>query len=151
MASEARQVPVNQLTVDQLMTLKSQLEGDLQKLTASIQLTNETVAKSQAAKDALTQFASKQSGKEMLVPITESMYVPGIIQDNKRPIIELGTGYFAETSVENATAFFSRRIGRLNKQQDSLRNSFKDKQNQYQLIVQVINQKLQQPRRAPAQ
>ncbi|OHS98668.1 coiled-coil protein [Tritrichomonas foetus] len=133
------------------MTLKSQFESELQKLTASIQLTNDTVVKSQAAKDALTQFSTTETGKEMLVPITESMYVPGVVQETKRPIIELGTGYFAETSVENATAFFSRRIARLNKQQDSLRNSFKEKQSQYQITVQTINQKLQQSRRAPQQ
>lgn len=149
MSTEQKQLPLSALTLDQLIQLKSQFEGELQKLTASIQLTNETVVKTNSAKDALAQFAATEPGKEMLVPITESMYLPGVVEETKRPIIELGTGYFAETSVENATNFFNRRLARLNKQQESLRATFKEKQSQYQITVQIINQKLAQQRRAP--
>lgn len=149
-SGQPKPVPLSALTLDQLFSIKSRLESDLQKLTASIQLTTETVEKTSAAKDGLTQFTSIEPGKEMLVPITESMYVPGIV-GSKRPIIDLGTGYFAETSVENATNFLNRRIERLNKQQEQLRTSFKDKQSQYQMTVQIINQKLEQQRRAPPQ
>lgn len=149
MSTEQKQLPLSALSLDQLITLKSQLEGELQKLTASIQLTNETIAKTNSAKDSLAQFAATEPGKEMLVPITESMYLPGVVEETKRPMIELGTGYFAETSVENATNFFNRRLTRLTKQQESLRVTFKEKQSQYQITVQIINQKLAQQRRAP--
>ena len=141
--AEGHQVPLSSLTVDQLMVLKSRLEGELQKLTATIQLTNEQVAKTQNAKDALAMFAASEHGREMLVPITESMYVKGVVQETKRPIIELGSGYFAETSVDNASQFFSRRISRLNTQQEQLRGTFKEKQQQYQLVVTLANQRLQ--------
>ena len=139
----AEQLSLSSLTVEQLMIIKNRLEGELQKLTATIQLTNESVAKTQAAKDALANFAASQPGKEMLVPITESMYVKGVVQETKRPIIELGSGYFAETSVDNASQFFSRRISRLNTQQEQLRGTFKEKQQQYQLVVTLANQRLQ--------
>ena len=139
-------LPISSLTVEQLMIIKGQLEGELQKLTATIQLTNESMAKAQSAKEAFASFAASEPGKEVLVPITESMYVKGIVQETKRPIIELGNGYFAETSVDNATQFFSRRIARLNAQQEQLRNSFKEKQQQYQLVVSVANQKIQASR-----
>lgn len=141
--AEAHQVPISALTVEQLMMFKSRLEGELQKLTTTIQLTNESVAKAQAAKEALATFAASEPGKEMLVPITESMYVKGCVEETKRPIIELGNGYFAETSVDNATQFFSRRVSRLNAQQEQLRTSFREKQQQYQLVVSIANQKLQ--------
>ena len=142
----AEQLSLSSLTVEQLMIIKNRLEGELQKLTATIQLTNESVAKTQAAKDALANFAASQPGKEMLVPITESMYVKGVVEETKRPIIELGSGYFAETSVDNASQFFSRRIARLNAQQEQLRTQFKEKQQQYQIVVSIANQKLQAAR-----
>ena len=142
----AEQLSLSSLTVEQLMIIKNRLEGELQKLTATIQLTNESVAKTQAAKDALANFAASQPGKEMLVPITESMYVKGVVEETKRPIIELGSGYFAETSVDNASQFFSRRIARLNTQQEQLRTQFKEKQQQYQIVVSIANQKLQAAR-----
>lgn len=148
MAAKGAPLQISSLTVEQLMMIKNQLEGELQKLSATIQLTNESVAKATTAKEALASFAASESGKEMLVPITESMYVHGVVQETKRPIIELGNGYFAETSVDNASQFFSRRIARLNAQQEQLRGSFKEKQQQYQLVVQIANQKIQASRAA---
>ncbi|KAH0790424.1 prefoldin subunit 5 [Histomonas meleagridis] len=148
----AQQLPLSSLSVDQLMMLKSQLEGDLDKLTQQIKMTNESVRNSQNAKEALAAFNASQPGKEMLVPITESMYVHGTVLETKRPIIEIGAGYFAETSVDNATQFFSRRISRLNGQQEKLAAQFKEKQQQYQITVQIINQKLssyRQTQKAP--
>lgn len=144
----SQELPLSSLTIDQLMMLKSQLEGDLNKLTRQIKATNDSVAVSQNAKEALAQFAASQSGKDMFVPITESMYVHGTVEQTKRPIIEIGAGYFAETSVDNASQFFSRRISRLNGQQAKLAAQYKDVQQQYQFTVQIINQKLQQNQRS---
>ncbi|EAY13467.1 coiled-coil protein, putative [Trichomonas vaginalis G3] len=136
-------VPVTSLNIQQIMNLKKQFEEELTQLQATITLTNETVLKTQQAKNELKQFTAVETGKTMLVPITESLYVTGTVSSQKRPIIELGTGYFAETSVEKAEAFFNRRLKRLNAQQENLRNSFKEKQQQYQMVVQVANQKIQ--------
>jgi len=83
----------------------------------------------------------------MLVPVTESIYVHGVVQETKRPILELGTGYFVETSVENAQGFFNRRIRRMNEQQDAFRASFKEKKQHQEIVVSIINQKLQAARR----
>lgn len=137
-------VPLTQLSIQQVIQLKKQFEDELGKLTATIQMTNEEVLKTTQAKGELKQFSQTEEGKTMLVPITESLYVTGKVAANKRPIIELGTGYFAETSVEKAEAFFNRRIQRLNAQQETLRATFKEKQQQYQMVVQVANQKIQQ-------
>ena len=141
-------VPLTQLPLQQVMQLKKQFEDELTKLSATIQLTNEQVMKTTQAKAELKQFSNTEEGKTMLVPITESLYVTGKVATNKRPIIELGTGYFAETSVEKADAFFTRRIQRLNNQQETLRNSFKEKQKQYQMVVTVANQKVQAAQKA---
>ena len=143
-------VPLTQLNVQQVFQLKKQFEDELSKLSATIQLTNEQVMKTTQAKAELKQFTSAEEGKTILVPITESLYVTGKIAHNKRPIIELGTGYFAETSVEKADAFFNRRIQRLNAQQEQLRKTFKEKEQQYQMVIKVANQKVQQAQAASA-
>lgn len=136
-------ISLNSLNIQQLMGLKKQYETELSKLTTTIQLTNDTVLKTTQAREELKTFTSTPSGKTMLVPITESLYVTGKVCEENRPLIELGTGYFVETSVEKADAFFGRRIARLNSQQEALKNTFKEKQHQYQIIVQVANQKIQ--------
>ena len=137
-------VSLYSLSLDQLMSLKTRLESELQSLTATIKLTTESVAKSQAAKEALATFAASEPGKEMLVPITESMYVHGFVEDTTQPIIDVGNGYFVKTTVPKATQFFNRRIARLNKQQEDSRAQFKGKQQQYQMLATVMNQKLRE-------
>jgi prefoldin alpha subunit len=136
------------LTLEQLLGFKTQLEAELQKLTGTIQLTNETIAKTLAGKDALMTFSNSEVGKDILIPVTESMYVHGTVQETKRPIVELGTGYYVETSVEKAAEFVNKRVSRLKNQQEGLRNTFKEKQQQYQLVVTIANRKIQASRAA---
>lgn len=36
------------------------------------------------------------AGKEVLVPMTTSLYVPGTMADTETVIVDVGTGYFVE-------------------------------------------------------
>lgn len=69
------------------------------------------IAKSKFAgsKDALEQIGSDWQDKQILVPLTGSMYVPGIVKSVDKFIIDVGTGYYVEKvcNVEQ----FNRRIG----------------------------------------
>lgn len=35
-------------------------------------------------------------GKKMLVPLTASLYVPGMLDDEEKVLVDIGTGYFVE-------------------------------------------------------
>lgn len=48
-------------------------------------------------------------GKQIMVPLTESVYVPGKIKDPNKLLIELGTGYFAEKSSKETLAYLDRK------------------------------------------
>lgn len=56
------------------------------------------MAKSKFAgsKEALEQVNASWKDKEILVPLTGSMYVPGIVKDFDSFVIDIGTGYYAE-------------------------------------------------------
>ena len=47
---------------------------------------------------------------EMLMQITNYLYVPGRIENHKKFLIEIGTGYYAEYEGEKAIAFYERKI-----------------------------------------
>lgn len=137
-------IDISKLSLDQILTLKDQTEAEIKQLQATITLTNDTLLKTQKAKDALQTFAQAPVGTDVLVPLTDSMYINGKTIEGKRPIIELGTGYYAETSVENADAFFNRRIARLTEQGKTVQAAFKEKSMDYRLIVQMANERLAQ-------
>ena len=42
----------------------------------------------------------KAAGKEIMVPLTSSLYVPGRMDDNKHVLIEVGAGYFIEKNTQ---------------------------------------------------
>jgi prefoldin alpha subunit len=136
-------VSLSALPLQQLLLIRRQINDELQHLSATIRVTNEAIAKTQNAKEALATFAATDPGKEMLVPITGSMYVHGVVHASKRPIIELGTGYFVETSIENASAFFSRKIARLNGQHELLRTSLRENEQKQQIVNAIVAQKVQ--------
>lgn len=47
---------------------------------------------------------------EMLMQITNYLYVPGKIENNKKFLIEIGTGYYAEYEGPKALAYYDRKI-----------------------------------------
>ena len=45
-----------------------------------------------------------------MVPLTESVYVPGKIRDPNKLLVEIGTGFFVEKSSKETTAFLDRKL-----------------------------------------
>lgn len=91
-----------QLTIPQLQQQKQILEQELSHLT-------DTVAKLKAAQQAfemstksLSTMTPNDENREILLPLANSVFVPGKAKDVKRVMLNVGTGYFAEMSVEAA-------------------------------------------------
>ncbi len=48
-------------------------------------------------------------GKEIMVPLTSSLYVPGRMDDNNHVLIEVGAGYFIEKDIRQALEYCDRK------------------------------------------
>jgi prefoldin alpha subunit len=48
-------------------------------------------------------------GKEIMVPLTSSLYVPGVLNDEKNVLIEAGAGYFIERPIAKALEYLDRK------------------------------------------
>lgn len=46
--------------------------------------------------ESVEKITPESKGKTVLVPLTGSMYVPGVIADSENVIIDIGTGYYAK-------------------------------------------------------
>ena len=58
----------------------------------------------------LNYVKEKAQGKEVMVPLTSSLYVPGVLEDNERVLVEVGASYFLEESVDKARDYCERKI-----------------------------------------
>ena len=49
-------------------------------------------------------------GKEVLVPLTGSMYVPGVLAQPQKVVVDIGTGYYIEKDSSAAQEYFNRKV-----------------------------------------
>ena len=54
------------------------------------------VRKFSESKEVLQYLNEYGKGKEVMVPLTSSLYVPGIMEDTENVLVEVGASYFVE-------------------------------------------------------
>mmetsp|Transcript_24541 Transcript_24541/g.17259 ORF Transcript_24541/g.17259 Transcript_24541/m.17259 type:complete len:92 (-) Transcript_24541:189-464(-) len=55
-------------------------------------------------------MSMKGEGKEIMVPLTSSLYVPGVMEENNKLLIEAGAGYYIEKSGDEAKEYCDRKM-----------------------------------------
>lgn len=53
-----------------------------------------------------------------MVPLTGSMYVSGRLADLDNVLVDVGTGYYAKKSIEDAKNYFERRVAYVTEQME---------------------------------
>ncbi|KAL4655510.1 prefoldin subunit 5 [Arapaima gigas] len=137
-------VNLAELPLQQLEGLKSQLDQETEFLTSSIGQLKVVQTKYVEAKDSLNVLSKDNAGKELLVPLTSSMYVPGKLNDVERVLVDVGTGYYVEKNVSDAKEFFKRKIDFLTKQIEKIQPALQEKHAMKQAVIEVMNMKIQQ-------
>ncbi|XP_077385950.1 prefoldin subunit 5 [Festucalex cinctus] len=132
------------LSLPQLEGLKSQLDQEIEFLTSSISQLKVVQAKYVEAKDNLNSLNENNRGKELLVPLTSSMYVPGTLNDVEHVLVDVGTGYYVEMNVADSKAFFKRKLDFLTKQIEKIQPALQEKHAMKQAVIEVMNVKIQQ-------
>ncbi|MED6289877.1 Prefoldin subunit 5 [Characodon lateralis] len=137
-------VNLTDLSLPQLEGLKGQLDQEVEFLTSSISQLKVAQNKFVEAKDSLNVLNSNNKGKELLVPLTSSMYVPGTLNDVEYVLVDVGTGYYVEKNVDDSKAFFKRKIDFLTKQIEKIQPALQEKHAMKQAVIEVMNMKIQQ-------
>ncbi|DBA01867.1 TPA: hypothetical protein N0F65_006015 [Lagenidium giganteum] len=130
------------LPIEQLNGLKSQLESELKQLTASFGGLREAQSRFIESKEALNNLSDNNKDKEILVPLTSSMFVPGTLTNVQEVLVDVGTGYFVEHNVDNAKAFMDRKIEFLKTNTESLQTVLSSKRNMLEGVITVMQHKL---------
>uniref|UniRef100_A0A8C5MFC5 Prefoldin subunit 5 n=1 Tax=Leptobrachium leishanense TaxID=445787 RepID=A0A8C5MFC5_9ANUR len=123
----AQTVNITDLTLPQLEGLKSQLDQEVEFLSSSIAQLKVVQTKYVEAKDSLNVLNKSNAGKDVLVPLTSSMYMPGTLNDVSNVLIDVGTGYYVEKTVDDAKGFFKRKIDFLTKQIEKIQPALQEK------------------------
>lgn len=82
-------------------------------------------------------------GKEVLVPLTESMYVPGRLSDTEHVLVDIGTGYFVEKTIDSAKDYFNRRVAYVTEQMEKIQMLGLEKSKIRDATIDVMGMKIQ--------
>jgi prefoldin alpha subunit len=107
---EAQTIDLDAMSLEELNQAKQQEEQRLQALTSRYAQLRSAAARLNASQRAVNELSPASEGKEVMVPLTESVYVPGKIREPTKLLVELGTGFFAEKSSKDTNAFLERKI-----------------------------------------
>lgn len=103
-------IDLDSMSLEELNQAKQQEEQRLQALTSRYAQLRSAAARLNASQRAVNELTPSCEGKELMVPLTESVYVPGKIREPNKLLVELGTGFFAEKSSKDTNAFLERKI-----------------------------------------
>lgn len=72
------------------------------------------------------------------------MYVPGKVADSKRVIIDIGTRYYAEKDIKDASDYFTRKVKFVTEQMENIQVLGLEKSRIRDTIIEVMELKLSQ-------
>eukprot|EP00163_Fabomonas_tropica_P025842 TRINITY_DN4553_c0_g1_i3.p1 TRINITY_DN4553_c0_g1~~TRINITY_DN4553_c0_g1_i3.p1 ORF type:complete len:155 (+),score=39.97 TRINITY_DN4553_c0_g1_i3:342-806(+) len=141
---------ITRLSLDELKKLHKELGGDVQRFTESYKSLKMAESRFRDSKATIGTFTDEYEGKETLVPLTGSMYVPGVVSQPDHYIIDVGTGYYVGMNREGAQAFMDRKIKMLSSNAQSVMGVVKQRQENQEMVYSVLRQKamLQQQQQA---
>ncbi|POS84751.1 hypothetical protein EPUL_001161 [Erysiphe pulchra] len=80
--------------------------------------------------------------KPILVALTSSLYVPGVLADPDHVIVDIGTGFYVEKSTSDAKKFYEARVGDLGSNLKALESILQGKANNSRVVEELLRQKI---------
>eukprot|EP00750_Incisomonas_marina_P017855 INCI2533.1.p2 GENE.INCI2533.1~~INCI2533.1.p2 ORF type:complete len:150 (-),score=40.85 INCI2533.1:1461-1910(-) len=137
-------IDVTQLGIPQLQQLKKQLDQEVNQLSqnySNFKLAQNRLSESESSLQAVS---PENNGGEILVPLSQSLYVPGKLSNTDTVLVDVGTGYFFEKSVQQAKDFFAGKAKVIQENADALEKIIRQKKKQSQTVLQVLQQRIQE-------
>ncbi|KPI85811.1 prefoldin 5-like protein [Leptomonas seymouri] len=141
-------VNVYQLPIEQLETLKEQLDNDMQSLGTAYDGLYNGRNRYQDNHDVIDQYkvvceSAKKEGteQEVLVCMTSSLFVRGTVIPSEKVLVDVGTGYFLERSMEHAKKYFTSRAAQIKESMDQVEKTIVIKQHQQNQVIDALQQK----------
>jgi len=142
-AGDQQVLDISQLPIQQLNQFVKTLEKDVEYLQQSMQQLKDIQSRFVASRDTLKSVTSESSGKQIMVPLTSSLYAAGNLTEDNRVLIDIGTGYYVEKTINEASLYFKRKIDFISKQIEAIQPQLQEKYNMKQASVEVLQMKVQ--------
>ena len=150
---EAQQtVKLDTLPLQDLVNLKKRVEGDFQTFLNSFNGFKYLGQKFEDTRILVKNIKEQaKDGDEILVPLTNSLFVPGNIASTDEYIVELGTGYYAKRSAAQVQDYCTRKTSLLKNNCEKLQGEIDSKKQFLEQIQIQIQKKVEAQQKLAAQ
>ncbi|KAF8151641.1 Prefoldin [Crassisporium funariophilum] len=136
-------VNVADLDVAQLSEVRKQLEDELNHLTNSFAQLKQAQAKFKACIENVNEVKPQNKGKTILVPLTNSLYVPGKLSDPDHVIVDVGTGYYVQKTRAQALKHYSSKVEYIRTNLETLEDTIQKKRENMNYLTNILQTKIQ--------
>jgi prefoldin alpha subunit len=128
-----KEVPLEQLSLDQLSYVGKQIMQEINSYNSFY--TSLKVAHNKFTDNVeYVKEISSCKDKDILVPLTSSLYIPGRCGDISNIMIEVGAQYFVSTKLEKAEKFCERKLNTIKENMDKIDEIIRNKNAQMNAI-----------------
>jgi len=142
--AQPQQINLSELDLPQLADVRRQLEDELSHLTNSFTQLKQAQAKFKSCMENVGEVKQENKNKVILVPLTNSLYVPGKLCDLDNVIVDVGTGYFVKKSRPEAFKHYEAKVEFIRSNVENLQEMIQKKQDNMNYLVNVMQMKLQE-------
>eukprot|EP01083_Nonionella_stella_P084551 234108_1 len=138
----ASPIPVAQLPIQTLRQLQQQVKDQHEYISRNLATLKMARNRFNGSKVILDSYTESNNNKETLIPLTDSLYVPGYLH-TKTVMVDLGVGYFAERTPKQAQEYFDRKVKFVQAKVDQLTQKMNEAENSKEQIEGVLREKIQ--------
>ncbi|KAH9850448.1 Prefoldin alpha subunit [Lenzites betulinus] len=142
--ASGQQINVTDLDVPQLADVRRQLEEELTHLSNSYAQLRQAQAKFRACIENVAQVKPENLEKTILVPLTNSLYIPGRLSDAEHVIVDVGTGYYVKKTRAQALKHYEAKVEFIRTNLEALQETIQKKQENMNYLINILQMKLQQ-------
>lgn len=90
------------------------------------------------------------AGKEVMIPMTSTLYVSGSLASVDKVLVDIGTGYFVEKNIADAADYYKRKIDFIKGQLEKLQGTIVAKRSQMGLFMDIFQMRMSRMAEAQA-
>ncbi|CAL1278362.1 unnamed protein product [Larinioides sclopetarius] len=136
-------VDLSELPLPRLTQIKQELDTQVEIFGSSLQQLKIAQKKYGDSKECVERMQNMKEGNSLLVPLTDSMYVPGELDETKKVLIDIGTGYYVEKEIPDAIDYFKRKVKFVTTQIEKVQQIMKDKLIAREVVIETMESKIQ--------
>ncbi|ESK91820.1 prefoldin subunit 5 [Moniliophthora roreri MCA 2997] len=141
-SSQPQVINLSDLDLSQLGDVRRQFEEELNHLTNSFTQLKQAQAKFRQCIDNVNELKPQNKDKTILVPLTNSLYVPGNLSDPGHVLVDIGTGYFVKKTRAEALTHYKAKVEYIRTNLETLEETITKKRDNMNAIINVMQQKL---------